>query len=98
MLGDQPLQPHQAGVAEQIRPDLALLGQEDAVDAATAPVGGETTGAVQGWGLWCTNGGRYESDLNSGAKSGTIVLKHSVPRYSVLITILVVSWRLIRKE
>ena len=35
MLGDQALQPHQAGVAEQVRADLALLevGQKDAVDA-----------------------------------------------------------------
>ena len=36
MLGDQPLQPHQAGVAEQVRTDLALLErrQVDAVNAA----------------------------------------------------------------
>jgi len=33
---DQPLQPHQAGVPEQVRPDLALLErrQVDAVNAA----------------------------------------------------------------
>ena len=36
MLRDQPFQPHQAGVAEQVRADLALLevAQEDPVDAA----------------------------------------------------------------
>ena len=36
MLGDHTLQPHQAGVPEQVRADLALLevGQEYAVDAA----------------------------------------------------------------
>ena len=35
VLGDQPFQPHQAGVPEQVRPDLALLErrQVDAVDA-----------------------------------------------------------------
>ena len=34
MFRHQPLQPHQAGVAEQVRPDLALfeVGQEDAVN------------------------------------------------------------------
>ena len=36
VLRDQPLQPHQAGVAKQVRPDLALLErrQVDAVNAA----------------------------------------------------------------
>ena len=34
VLGDQPLQPHQAGVAKQVRADLALLEwrKVDAVD------------------------------------------------------------------
>jgi hypothetical protein len=36
VLGDQPLQSHQAGVAEQVRADLALFErrQMDAVDTA----------------------------------------------------------------
>ena len=36
MLGDHPSQSHQAGVAKQVRADLALreIGKEDAVDTA----------------------------------------------------------------
>jgi hypothetical protein len=41
MLGDHALQTHQAGVAEEIRTDLALLKwrEVDAVDAARQPPG-----------------------------------------------------------
>ena len=44
VLGDQALQPHQAGMAKQVRTDLALLevGQEDAVHPACHAAG-------QGW-------------------------------------------------
>ena len=36
VLGDQALQPHQAGVAKQVRPDLALFKWRQ-VDAIQAP-------------------------------------------------------------
>jgi len=53
----------------------------------------------EGWGLWMYREGITQpADPRSRTKSGTIVPKHNVLRYSVQIAILVVSWRLIRKE
>ena len=38
VLGNHPLQPHQAGMAKQVRPDLALLEwrKVDAIDTASS--------------------------------------------------------------